>query len=367
MYHRVFLQNRLNHLVDSGFQSKRLLISAFGINSGGGLVLLRALVGGARGRVSQIELDGRLTREQIGASGEVDIQRVRHSFLARGASSMRLARAARECDVLLCFNSLPPLRASRAKVITYIHAPHFIGAHKGIKYTPVTSVRMWLERKWFRFAWRNTDEAWVQTPTMAGSLRAQFPQLKVRIVPLLDDALYAMVEASKPPPKRIPADRQAFFYPADTVGHKNHTNLLRAWALLQKAGSDAQLCLTIDGAELDAVLAEIALPRTAVGNVQALGRLSRQEVLTRLAEASALIFPSTAETFGLPMLEACAMGKPIIASERDFVRDVCRPVQTFDPTSPRSIARAVLRFADGDNEELGPYFAADEFLAELLS
>ncbi|MGH8848481.1 MAG: glycosyltransferase, partial [Polaromonas sp.] len=35
---------------------------------------------------------------------------------------------------------------------------------------------------------------------------------------------------------------------------------------------------------------------------------------------------------------------PILASELDYVRDVCSPVQTFDPASPVSIARAVKRF-----------------------
>ena len=35
---------------------------------------------------------------------------------------------------------------------------------------------------------------------------------------------------------------------------------------------------------------------------------------------------------------------PVIASERDFVRDVSVPRETFDPVSPRSIAAAVRRF-----------------------
>jgi hypothetical protein len=37
-------------------------------------------------------------------------------------------------------------------------------------------------------------------------------------------------------------------------------------------------------------------------------------------------------------------GLPILAPELDYVRDVCVPIQTFDPHSPVSIARAVKRF-----------------------
>ena len=35
---------------------------------------------------------------------------------------------------------------------------------------------------------------------------------------------------------------------------------------------------------------------------------------------------------------------PIISAERDFVRDVCSPVESFDPESPVSICNAILRF-----------------------
>jgi hypothetical protein len=35
---------------------------------------------------------------------------------------------------------------------------------------------------------------------------------------------------------------------------------------------------------------------------------------------------------------------PVLASELDYVRDLIEPAETFDPSSPVSIARAVRRF-----------------------
>jgi glycosyltransferase involved in cell wall biosynthesis len=61
------------------------------------------------------------------------------------------------------------------------------------------------------------------------------------------------------------------------------------------------------------------------------------------AQSSVLIYPSLFESFGLPLLEARQVGLPIIAAERDYVRDVVEPVESFDPESSSSIARAVLR------------------------
>ena len=68
------------------------------------------------------------------------------------------------------------------------------------------------------------------------------------------------------------------------------------------------------------------------------------DVLVLYATAKAMIFPSTSESFGLPLVEATQLGLPILAPELDYVRDVCSPAHTFDPASPVSIARAVKRF-----------------------
>jgi hypothetical protein len=54
-----------------------------------------------------------------------------------------------------------------------------------------------------------------------------------------------------------------------------------------------------------------------------------------------------------------------LASELDFVRDVIEPVETFDPDSPTSIARAVKRFL-GKVDPPIPIGSAKEFLYEVL-
>jgi glycosyltransferase involved in cell wall biosynthesis len=74
------------------------------------------------------------------------------------------------------------------------------------------------------------------------------------------------------------------------------------------------------------------------------GQLPRDQVLALYKDARALIFPSTTESFGLPLIEAQHLGLPVLAPEADYVRDVCVPSQTFDPLSAVSIARAVRRF-----------------------
>ena len=85
-------------------------------------------------------------------------------------------------------------------------------------------------------------------------------------------------------------------------------------------------------------------------NIFNLGLISEGEIQDLYLNAMALIFPSTLESFGIPLIEARDAGLVIVASELDYVRDIVDPEFTFDPVSPLSIARAVKRFL-GEKEE----------------
>jgi glycosyltransferase involved in cell wall biosynthesis len=92
--------------------------------------------------------------------------------------------------------------------------------------------------------------------------------------------------------------------------------------------------------------------------------LGRAEIDAAYRQSGALIFPSLTESFGLPLIEARGRDLPILAGELDYVRDVCVPVETFDPRSPRSIARAVKRHLGYASQPLDP-MSATRFWTEL--
>jgi glycosyltransferase involved in cell wall biosynthesis len=71
----------------------------------------------------------------------------------------------------------------------------------------------------------------------------------------------------------------------------------------------------------------------------------------------AIIFPSLLECFSSTPLEAMAMGKPLFASDRNFVQDVCGNFcYYFDPEDPASaadlIANYILNIAGRDSSKL---------------
>ena len=63
-------------------------------------------------------------------------------------------------------------------------------------------------------------------------------------------------------------------------------------------------------------------PMVASGQVRQLGYLSREDLATVMAGATAMVYPSVYEGFGLPPLESMACGVPVIASNVSSIPEV---------------------------------------------
>ena len=135
-----------------------------------------------------------------------------------------------------------------------------------------------------------------------------------------------------------------FIYVADASSHKNHTCLIQAWILLSMDNLRPSLVLTITKSHQKTIDNINMLFKKYKLKIYNFSDLNQKQVGKLYAISKSLIFPSLVESFGLPLIEAYQYNLSIIASELDYVRDVCVPNYTFNPLSALSIARAVKRF-----------------------
>src|SRR5581483_4065855 len=102
---------------------------------------------------------------------------------------------------------------------------------------------------------------------------------------------------------------------------KGVSKLLDIFELLLQARTDLRLVLVGDGHE-DFVETLRARIRTSAdpSQVEIVRGQGREDVLALIQHAGALVLPTAAEGFGLPILEALALGTPVVASDLPSIR-----------------------------------------------
>ena len=335
----------------------RIILFAPNVHIGGGLVLLLPIIDSLRGSNALMILDWRVKSHYRDIDKQLTML-VRPTIYSRLKAEFKLRRVSTDADIILCFHSLPPILTTKSTIYIYLHNKHFL-------FTPLwkhhaTGAKVWLrilfEKIVLIIFYHRAKKIIVQTNSMKIIASTLFDNT----VPI-DVFPYAELNKSN---IETSMKKNDFIYISHGSKHKNHSNLILAWVLLAKRGIYPRLTLTINETEtniMDLLYSSVAEFDV---KIETIGFLNHSEIYKECSMSCALIFPSFTESFGLPLIEADSLGLPIIAPELDYVRDVCRPVETFDPHSPISIMRAVLRFMD-IKEELPKIGSPDEFVEYL--
>ena len=184
----------------------------------------------------------------------------------------------------------------------------------------------------------------------------------------IDDlAAFAEAESRKMPPSIAawlggdrpavsPSDDSAVptFVAVSTIeARKNHSLLLDIWGRLVDAlGDRAPRLLLIGqrGWESQDVFDRLDRDERLRGVVHELNECSDSELFAHLAGARAMLFPSFAEGFGLPLIEALSAGTPVIASDLPVFREIGQGVpELLDPRDATAWVDAVLAYSDPGN------------------
>jgi glycogen(starch) synthase len=124
---------------------------------------------------------------------------------------------------------------------------------------------------------------------------------------------------------------------------KGFDTAIRAFALLRKSGSNAQLLIAGGGPHrfsLEKLAAELELGPS----IQFTGVLSEEEVIAAFNRATLVIVPSLIESFGLVILEAMQHSRPVIASRVEGVPEVVADGETgllVPSQDPKALCQAI--------------------------
>ena len=234
-------------------------------------------------------------------------------------------------DVVIVLGDIP-LRCS-ARQTVFVHTPNVLAARERFDFS-FDGLKYWMSRLIFRINQSCAQAYIVQSEVMREALVRTYPNLEGRVHVLLQPAPQWMLSNSL---VRQESFRQVganlkLFYPAANYPHKNHS-LLSSLPRSAEALPIDRLVLTID---------QSINPAPRVSWVQCAGLLTTDEMADAYLDSDALVFLSKKESYGLPLVEAMYVGKPIVCPDLPYARFLCEDQAIyFCPDDPNSLLGAI--------------------------
>lgn len=132
-----------------------------------------------------------------------------------------------------------------------------------------------------------------------------------------------------------------FVYPAQDFAYKEHRTLLEALKVIRRSQPElaARIRIHLTVAEGQNRRFEAAAATGGVGMCFVRhGYVSHDELLSMCKSAHGLLFPSTVETLGLPLLEAASLGTAVVAADLDYAHEVLGDYPGAAYVRPRAYA-----------------------------
>jgi len=330
--------------------NKNQILYAPNIYTGGGFVLLNSLLESfiTSGNTIALILDVR-AKKLIDKSIQKKLNMVfwiYPNIFSRISAELKLLILAKRNATVICFHNIPPILCRSKNITVFIQNRLILDNTFDQLLNLKTLLTIKLERILTFLLSNNIENYICQTKSMELLLLKKFTKLKKNDGLSVKPKVYTLpfmrdLQAS---PKTPPQKQWDFIFVSSGHPYKNHAKLLEAWELLASEGLFPSLAVTLSNSFSDQATNIQETAKEKCLKIYNLGEISNENICYYYSQASALIFPSQVESFGLPLIEANNCGLPILAPELDYVRDVCIPHQTFDPNSSISISRAIKRF-----------------------
>jgi glycosyltransferase involved in cell wall biosynthesis len=171
----------------------------------------------------------------------------------------------------------------------------------------------------------------------AGEIAELLGRQDVAVIPNGVDTALLDVRPDLVLARRLGLPRTFVLHAGGASQRKNLGALAAAWRLVQTERSDVGLALCGPrDPRRDAAFADI-------DGAHLLGRLPRWDLLGLMAAAAAIVVPSRYEGFGLPVLEAMAVGAPVVAARAGALPEACGDAGLLVEPTTQGLAGGLIR------------------------
>lgn len=126
-------------------------------------------------------------------------------------------------------------------------------------------------------------------------------------------------------PAAFPKEEYHFVYPATPLPYKQHKTIILAVKYLRDnnsgIGERIRVHFTVTSQDFPD-LYRFVHSNNLENQIIFQGKIPHEKLLEMYQSSVGLLFPSTIETLGLPLIEAARFGLPIIASDMDYAKEV---------------------------------------------
>lgn len=209
----------------------------------------------------------------------------------------------------------------------------------------------WIKRKLFSRSVSVADKMIVQAPFMQKSFQKRFANSRVDLCIIPNPISENLLSQTDPP---TPVNRLRNYdgtrslkilYPSRYYPHKNHIFLISVARELRKRRLDFEIFVTVD-TKIEAGAAFLMSAKSAGVPITNLGEINQGKLIDYYKKSDLCLFPSEAETFGNPLIEAAYFLLPVIGPDRDYLNSVLTGcAETYPPGDAALCADLIFRAA----------------------
>ena len=311
----------------------KIILEASNIYSGGGLVLLKLLLN----ELSELNVNAHIYLGYKHVVDDIESENYNNLTIIKTNTKDTIIRyfKKREDVVYLC--NLPPFVKNKNSFLVFYNELFF----KKKNLLTKDGIKFQVFNIWFRLFNKNVDNVLVQSPHIKSLITSKTNCRNVTTIPIYKKFKKSL--SNNP--------IYDFCYISSAAPHKNHTTLFDALEILLSENIKTNIVVTIPKHQ-EGLLQRIEDINTKYkGAITNVGYIDNSEIEAVYSKSRALVFPSVAEAFGMPLIEAHDLGLKVLVSNLPYAFDVFTEVTTFNPESKESIADVMRSFLKGELDD----------------